>query len=71
MKLRPGEHKCPICGKVFYIEDTSYWAYRYKTRYALKFTCTWSCLEQLKGKEKPRGFYNDVTGTKKARKSNG
>lgn len=48
VKLRLGEHICPVCQRVFYIEDVTKWAYKYTKKRTTKYTCSWSCLIKKK-----------------------
>lgn len=41
-----GEHRCPVCGKLFYVPDFSEWAYRMSVNGHLKLFCSWTCYRK-------------------------
>lgn len=55
------EHKCPMCGKIFYPIYPEVWAYKIRIYKEVELVCSWRCLrEHETGKQK--AFNKPVTG---------
>lgn len=58
-------HKCPICGKNFWVTSKTGWSYKRKSSQGLVFMCSWSCLLKFDEKAEKERFEKAVRRKKK------
>ena len=46
VKIILKERKCPICGKIFIIQDPKQYAYKRGYEHTPKIFCSWTCLRK-------------------------
>ena len=54
MQVPSSERKCPQCGKMFFLDDPTQWAYKRLIKGHKKFFCSWSCVRAYDRKQEEK-----------------